>query len=226
MGINQKHLKQFLHHNCLVLVLLLLSLYSYRKALCRVCFDNRSYFVFPQLMFWLVPGIPRQRPATPALLLREGGVAPGCLHNNHEGRAPPLPPPTPPCPQVTPYAVLQGPLQDPVPLALGGVVGWQPGSGKVGGSPVESQVTAGPGSRPKIWCRRSAVRPRQPARHNLRLDLLPCHHSHLSLDKKSFKEVQVEQERSSEEEAAKELPPRSLRPMLSRRQPLFSPASS
>ena len=43
------------------------------------------------------------------------------------------------------------------------------GSGKVGGSPVESQVTAGPGSRPKIWCRRSAVRPRQPARHNLRL---------------------------------------------------------
>ena len=45
-----------------------------------------------------------------------------------------------------PSGSIAGALQDLVPLALGGVVGWQPGSGKVGGSPVESQVTAGPGS--------------------------------------------------------------------------------
>ena len=122
-------------------------------------------------MFWFVPGIPRQRPATPALV-REGWRG-----GTRVAQQPlkPLPPSPAPChcsfaPQVAPQAVLQGPLQDPVPLALGGVVGWQPGSGKVGGSPVESQVTAGPGSRPKIWCRRSAVRPRQPARHNLRLE--------------------------------------------------------
>ena len=100
-----------------------------------------------------------------------------------------------------PSGSIAGALQDLVPLALGGVVGWQPGSGKVGGSPVESQVTAGPGSRPKIWCRRSAVRPRQPARHNLHLDLLLDHHQTSLLQEKDLEQVQAEEkDRSSEEE--------------------------
>ena len=74
------------------------------------------------------------------------------------------------------------------------------------------------------------MRPRQPARHNLRLwTSFPAIRATPFLDEKAFNEVQVEQEVVLEElcveEAATSLPPRSLQLMLSRRQPPFSPAS-
>ena len=95
----------------------------------------------------VVRGIPRQQPATPALV-REGrrGWHPS---GTTTSKAPLTPTPDPCHLSLTlggPSGSIAGALQDLVPLALGGVVGWQPGSGKVGGSPVESQVTAGPGS--------------------------------------------------------------------------------
>ena len=70
-------------------------------------------------MFWFVPGIPRQRPATPALV-REGGVAPG-WHNNQKGPLPPpLLPPTPlSCPPGGPSCSVAGPPAGPGAFGIG-----------------------------------------------------------------------------------------------------------
>ena len=71
-------------------------------------------------MFWFVPGIPRQRPATPALV-REGGVAPG-WHNNQKG--PPAPNPLLPdtplsCPPGGPSCSVAGPPAGPGAFGIG-----------------------------------------------------------------------------------------------------------